>query len=484
MARTRATTPGRSRTRAVLKVLADSGGVAALRPEEFGIAARDLSWGPYADNLLRANRPQFQALDLSAELVTRPGEISATVRAGGIAGAVPLRAPHTGRVAGGIVVRPRYGWDDIGALLSAIGWAAAPQLLAFPLVPGSAREVPPWVLAGPVVRRFVALLQEVSRGFRMAEETRPRPRGTVLWARYAREQLPRGRPHAVPCRFPDLGADANLRAYLRWGLEQLRRSLLPWVGADRIARSLVDEVDALLSGLTDVVARLPSHAALNELLRDRALSSAALAGGVEALGWLVDERGLAGRNDSDGLAWRLTMHELFERWVEHLTGVWAAGFGGTLTADRRDATTIPIRWQRPWTGSLSSLRPDVVVQTRDAVFIFDAKYKPHMEALDGEHGATDEAMRAEHRHDVHQVLAYAAAFDAPRVTAALVYPMRAERWQALAPSGRTVDLADVVTGGRSMRLARVAVPLRFPSGGAARDIAVTFGRLREDAESL
>lgn len=51
-------------------------------------------------------------------------------------GAVPLRSPDTRKVAGGVVVRPRFGWNGIGPLLQQIGWVASPQVLEMPLVPG------------------------------------------------------------------------------------------------------------------------------------------------------------------------------------------------------------------------------------------------------------------------------------------------------------------------------------------------------------
>ncbi|MDA8219129.1 MAG: hypothetical protein M0Z94_16105 [Dehalococcoidales bacterium] len=84
----------------------------------------------HAENFLSANRPGVS-------------EIGLELRPGGVVGAVPLRAPDTRRVAGAIVVRPRFGWGGIGQVLREIGWSASPTLLEMPLVPGAAREVPP-----------------------------------------------------------------------------------------------------------------------------------------------------------------------------------------------------------------------------------------------------------------------------------------------------------------------------------------------------
>jgi hypothetical protein len=201
-------------------VLSDQGEARPISPALFGVVGRDRSWNPHADNFLRANEAPLEALDVRAELVAGRTEVGVRLRPGGTVGAVPLRAPDTQRVAGVVVVRPRFGWGGIGPLLHAVGWAASPRVLEQPLVPGSAREVPPWVLAGPLLRRLGQLLREVRRGFRMCEEVRTRPRGQILWQRYTRQEMARGAFHRLPCRFPELGPDVLLRSYLRWGLER------------------------------------------------------------------------------------------------------------------------------------------------------------------------------------------------------------------------------------------------------------------------
>ena len=96
--------------------------------------------------------------------------------------------------------------------------------------------------------------------------------------------------------------------------------------------------------------------------------------------------------------------------------------------------------------------------------IVDAKYKAHLAELDeaGWHRFAEES-REQHRADLHQVLAYAALYDAEEVTATLVYPLRPETWRALRERGRDVSRAQLLHGGR-----RVSVELRgMAFGGGA-----------------
>ena len=464
--------------------LTEQGEPVRVETAVFGLAGRDRSWQPYADGFVRANTPQFSALEIETALSHAPGAIDISLRGGGAIGAVPMRAPDTQRIHGGVVVRPRYGWNEVGALLSAIGWSAAPDLLPFPLVPGSAREVPPWVLAGPVLHRFQRLLQEISRGFQVVETVRNTPRGQILWSRYAQEQVVHGRPHAFPCRFPELGPDLHLRGYLRWGVERIARALQPYLFTDGIARSLNGLAALLLQELRDVPALMPSSHGLSALQRAAALPSAVIAQGVEALSWMVDDRGLAGTSDLHGLAWRLTMHEVFEQWVEYLCRLWAMKVGGAVASGRQETTTAAIRWQQRGLRSLNSLRPDIVVQLGQRTLIFDAKYKPFLDSP-GEHTwQRDSSMLIEaHRHDLHQVLAYAAVAGGQDVTTCLVYPMRRHLWEEMARTGKTVVQAHIEGAARNLRLALIAVPLQVGAGVSVHAIAETLNRLLVDIDA-
>lgn len=462
-----------------LLTLEDQGAPRSINLSDFGVGGRDRSWNVHARNFIAANRPQFDALGIGAELVPDRDHIDLRLRPGGVVGAVPLRAPDTRKIAGGVVVRPRFGWDGIGPLLARVGWSAQPEIIEFPLVPGSAREVPPWVLAGPVLNRLAALLKELRRGFRMQETVRQTPRGEILWGRYLTQQVARGAYHQLPCRFPDLGPDALLRGHLRWGIEVVQRSLELYSVTDVIARHLAQRAQALLFDLQDTPARAPDHHSLNLLLRSTGLPSEVLSRGLEALGWIADERGLAGRSPSDGLAWALPMHAVFERWVEYVVRAWAGGFGGQVRSGRTHQTSVSIQWHRPGHGSLTGLVPDLVVHQGRRVYVIDAKYKAHFQELDETRWlALAAELREDHRHDVHQILAYAALFEAPEITSVLVYPMHRTTWQRLAPNGRAVAKAMISQGGRPVTLALVGLPIVLPSDDGLLPLTRTLEELR------
>jgi hypothetical protein len=320
--------------------------------------------------------------------------------------------------------------------------------------------VPPWVLAGPVLRRLRDLLAHLRRGYRMAEEDLPTVRGHVAWGRYASRSLPAGAWQRFPCRFPELGHDPELRAEVRWALERLRGTLLGVAGHDPLALRLAEEALALIGAVADVQPRRPAGHL------PRAVDDPLLQAGLQALGWVADERGLGGQADLHGLAWASPLDELWERYVEGVVRQWAAAVGGTMSTARERTALVPVRWRQRSGTSFSHLAPDVVVRAGRRVVVFDAKYKAHLSTLDaaGWRSFTEDE-HAAHRADVHQVLAYAALFDAEVVTAVLVYPLPIEPWLQVSATGRTLALADVGLGGRAVRLGLAGLP--FGQTGAA-----------------
>lgn len=159
----------------------DHGARVTLDADVFAPAQRGGGWGPFAESFLRMNEPALTSLDVQAEIGSSDAGVRVKLVPGGRAGAIPLRSAQTGHVAAGLVVEPRFGWAGVGSVLSQTGWAAAPEFLEGPLVPGSGREVPPWVLAGPVLARIAELLDALRRGYHTTEEVLQQPRGRILW---------------------------------------------------------------------------------------------------------------------------------------------------------------------------------------------------------------------------------------------------------------------------------------------------------------
>lgn len=457
----------RSPEQRLLHVGTDHGEPILVPPSgRFAPSQRGGGWGSFAEPFLRANEAALAELDVKPTLEAGEEGVRIRLQPGGRAGAVPLCSAQTRRVVGGFVVRPRFGWAGVGRVLQATGWAAGPQLGDFPLVPGSGREVPAWVIAGPVLERLRLLLDAPRRGYEEREAVLAKPRGRILWGQYTNVSLARGRWQHLPCRYPELAADPKLLCFIRWTLERVHRSLLAAGYDDLMGRFLAAEAAKLLDRLSEVSSLIPSRQQLDELTRDRRIPDTVFRQGLKAMSWIYDERGLGGGRTLDGLAWHLPLAEAWEAYVETVIREEAARTGGEVRVGRLRETIFPITWSDPIHRSLGHLEPDIVVRHGRRVQIVDAKYKSHLVELDdyGWRRFADD-LRDGHRADVHQVLAYAALFDASEVKASLVYPLRWETWKSLNARGRDRSSAELLHGGRRVHLELRGLPFGRPPGG-------------------
>ena len=430
-----------------------------------------------AEALLASNRGLLQDFGVSAVVTRRGGEPGIILQTSTRIGAIPLLSPVSGRPDFGLVVEPRFTWSSAGEMLAGTGFRIVPELLPLPNLPQSERRVPPWVMSSIVLARLKRLLDAMQRRFTVFEADLLAPRGGVLWETYLTQRLPHGRALSVPCRFPDLRDDDELKSAIKWVVRRHRDALLGQTAAGIVVSQLLRICDELLARLAGAQAHLPS-ANRNLLWQRQPLVTKVFREGLQAIDWTVDERGLAGLSDLTGLAWRMDMDTFFEAWVESIAAKVAARVGAQLRVGRREQTRVPLNWQPPATGSQRSLLPDVVLQRSDTVVVIDAKYKRHAEQIErlGWHGA-DETLKEQHRADVLQALAYSTLFDSPRVVACLAYPAAPKDWDGLATRNRVLFRARVGGGARCVELALLSVPL----SGAADLPAKWLERLMREA---
>lgn len=383
----------------------DHGRAILVSPDRF-TSRHDRTWAGFLESFLRFNASALRSLDVKPEIESGPAGAVLRLTPGGSAGAIPIRSAYTGDVRGGLLIEPRFGWAGVGRVLACTGWRATPQFLDLPLVPGSGREVPPWVLAGPVLARLKEMLRDLKKGYEQKEDDLQQPRGRILWRRYLAEQLTRGNWHRLPCRFPDLTRDPRLRSYIRWAAERLRRDLELAGGFDPIARWLVLLAIRLSEDLADVPPTMPTKPELDRLCHSSPMIEKVLRRGIEAISWIADERGLGGGREMDGLAWVIALEELWEMYVEAVYRKESRLVGGEVRVGRLGQTTFPIRWSDPLHRSLGHLVPDIVIRRGRTIHIVDAKYKAHLAELSetGWRRFTEDAREA-HRADIHQVLA-------------------------------------------------------------------------------
>ncbi len=433
-----------------------------------GLAAR------LAEQFREQNREVLNIVGVALQTRYDGTRVRLEVTSGTTVGAVPLRFPTSGRAELGLVIRPRYDWPGLGAMLGEMGWKVLPAPLALPNLPRSERKVPPWVLSAIVLGRIQALLASLQRKFEMIRSVRPAPHGQVDWQEYATCHIARGQFTQVPCRHPELSKDRHLQGAIHFTLRRHLASL----ESQRQGSPFVVRLIAWCGDLLDQVQTAPPRTPTDTQMRrwmQTGLRSSTLREALDAIAWTVEERGLAGLCDLHGLPWSMSMETFFEAWVESLLEQVARKVGGVLRSGRQRQTVVPIEWDPPYQGSQRFLLPDLLLETDAGVILVDAKYKDHWEELSLHRwGELAETIRERHREDLLQVLAYASTQDAPRVVACLVYPCRRQTWDSLGERDRRFHRASIGVGTRTVRLLLAAVPMDVCADQVMEPLAVAL----------
>jgi hypothetical protein len=412
-----------------------------------------------ADQFVKQNRLPLSLLDVSIERDYDGSGVFLSITTGSSVGAVPLLSPTTARPDYGLVVQPRFPWAGIGPMLAEMGWRIVPSPLRLPLLKRSERRVPAWVISCMVLARLQALLARLDRRFELVEETCGAPRGSVRWEVYATREVPRARLLDVPCRYPELRDDRRLKGAIRFALERQLRSLETQREQGAFVHRLILTGEQLLSKVRAVPPYAPPASVMQNWLH-RPLHGDAWLDGLNAIEWTLEERGLAGVSDLEGIPWTMSMDAFFEAWLETLLRSVSTRIGGFLKVGRNRETTVPMTWEPPYLGSQKSLAPDLWLEWEACTLIVDAKYKRHWEELQkGAWSAAAETLREQHRHDILQVLAYANLAKTRHVVACLTYPCTHATWESLLSRGRLFHKADLRANDKMLRVWLTAVPM-------------------------
>ncbi|MGA7409556.1 MAG: hypothetical protein WBW33_03665 [Bryobacteraceae bacterium] len=415
--------------------------------------------GRMAEQFINQNVSLLSSLDVRVDRDYDGRDVTLVIQAGNSVGAIPLISPTTARPDYGLVIQPRFPWTGIGPMLAEMGWRVGPTPLRLPLLRRSERRVPPWVLSSMILVRLSALLDSLDRRFEMVSVDRSAPRGRIDWAEYATKRLSTGNFLSVPCTFPDLRDDRHLKGAIRYSVEKQISALETQKEHGGFVHRLIEFARQLQRRVRTVPICIPSRSMLDMWLQ-RPMRTKHLREGLQGIEWTVEERGLAGLSDLQGIPWKMPMQQFFEAWVEVVFSSVARRTGGRLKVGRKRETTHPINWEPPYLGSQKALVPDLWMDFDGVTLIVDAKYKRHWEEMQKHSWVrVQEDLREQHRNDLLQVLAYGNLAKTISVVTCLVYPCSDESWESLRQRGRLFHKAEITIGDRSVRLWLTAIPM-------------------------
>jgi hypothetical protein len=431
-----------------------------------------------AKQFINQNRGILRNFDVNVNLDYDGSKTWLVFNTGIMAGAFPLLSPTSGKPEYGMIIKPRFEWAGVGEMIGEMGWRVVPTLLRLPLMPGTERKVPPWILSSIVLTRIQSLLNQMERRFELIHSIQQAPKGTINWESYATQYISKAQFMNIPCQYPDLRDDSLLKAAIHYTLRKQLSGLETQRGYSGVVSALIELCQTLIKKVSMVSPVRPSPNMIQNWFSGT-FRFDVFKEGIQAIEWTIDEKGLAGIADLLGLPWILPMDQFFEAWVETLISNLGKLTGGIVSTGRKRETIVPIHWDKPYRGTQKYLLPDIIMEREDAVFIIDSKYKRHWEEfVSSSWIRIEDEIQENHRQDLMQVLAYSSLKTSKKVVACLVYPCQTYTWESLKRRNMLSQHAFVPVNGRNLEIILTAVPMNAKRKEVVDSIKESFSTIQ------
>lgn len=373
----------------------------------------------YLQKFISYNSSGFEFLGVEPFTVGTDANASLVFRTSSYIGSVPLRASDTGKQIGDFVVVPRYSgqsrFENYIEILNLLGGKIGPEVVdSLPLASGRNFRPPLYLEAVRYVSGLEGLLKTHWHKFDSLEVLSDQPLGRVNWKLYFNSEYKVEKRLKFETRRNILSEFHAQYSEIRYVFDLCKNELLSANTPFRLR-------NALRSRLMLIEERLRFHKAKwTDKIAVRAADSPVVR--------LVKEQAnkILGFNFSEGTAWRVDFSDVFEKFVQYIFQDVAKETGGRLFTNMKFYANS----RKGYTWKLSHVEPDAIYQKGDLLVFIDAKYKSNLYNKFG----SSQLLKEDHRHDIHQIMAYSSFSETWLKYGFLCYP--AERFELNAVSYR------------------------------------------------
>jgi len=379
----------------------------ALQKQWFKLADKRII-GQYLQKFINYNSASFDFIGATPYIVGTDQNISMAFRTSKFIGTVPLRSPDTGKQIGDFVVVPRYSekdrYEGYIEILNLLGNAISPERIdSLPLASGRNFRPPMYLEASKFVAAMEMLVKQPWRKFNRLEKNTREPIGQINWNKYIANEYKVERRLSFPAGKNILSELHKEYSQIRYVFDICKKELMSANTPLRVKLNIKPKLDALEDKL---YLHLPLKTNLiNERFSDSPAVRQAKKQANKVLSFDL----------ADGTAWRVDFADVFEKFVQHIFKEVAKELGGRFLANYKLNGYSPSR-RNVW--ELSHLEPDGILQKDELLVFIDAKYKSHLYNK----FSMSEVLKDEHRHDLHQIIAYASFSTGKSKFGMLCYP--------------------------------------------------------------
>lgn len=347
--------------------------------------------GQYLQKFIDYNSSQFKFIGVQPIIIGSDQNTSLKFRSSSFIGTIPLRAPDTGKQIGDFVVAPRFTgrdrFEDYIEILNLLGTEISPEVTdSLPLASGKNLRPPLYLEALKFIASLEALLSSRWCKFDNIEKTSSQPSGQINWNKYINNKYKIENHLRFPTRKNILSEFHNEYAEVRYVFDICKNELLSSNTPQRIKYTIRVK-------LNFIEEKLYSH-------KPKATNNIVVKSSDSPTVKTCKEQAnkILNFNLADSTAWRVDFSDVFEKFVQYIFKAVAKESGGKLFANFKfhSRTTKHYLWE------LKHIEPDAIYQKENLLFFIDAKYKSNLyNKFDN-----SETLKEDHRHDLHQIMAY------------------------------------------------------------------------------
>ena len=347
--------------------------------------------GQYLQKFIDYNSSQFKFIGVQPFIIGSDQNTSLTFRSSSFIGTIPLRASDTGKQIGDFVVMPRFTgrdrFEDYIEILNLLGTEISPEVIdSLPLASGKNFRPPLYLEAVKFIASLEALLSRPWRKFDNVEKISSQPSGQINWKKYINNEYKIENRLRFPTRKNILSEFHSEYAEVRYVFDICKNELLSSNTPQRIKNTIRVK-------LSFIEEKLYHHKpkATNNIVAKSSDSPTVKTCKEQA-------NKILNFNLVDSTAWRVDFSDVFEKFVQHIFKAVAKETGGKLFANFK----FHSRTSKHYSWELKHIEPDAIYQKENFLVFIDAKYKSNLyNKFDN-----SETLKDDHRHDLHQIMAY------------------------------------------------------------------------------
>lgn len=345
----------------------------------------------YLQKFIDYNSSQFKFIGVQPFIIGSDQNTSLTFRSSSFIGTIPLRASDTGKQIGDFVVMPRFTgrdrFEDYIEILNLLGTEISPEVIdSLPLASGKNFRPPLYLEAVKFIASLEALLTRPWRKFDNIEKISNQPAGQINWNKYINNEYKIENRLKFPTRKNILSELHREYAEVRYVFDICKNELLSSNTPQRIKNTIRVK-------LSFIEEKLYHHKpkATNNIIAKSSDSPTVKTCKEQA-------NKILNFNLVDSTAWRVDFSDVFEKFVQYIFKAVAKETGGKLFANFK----FHSRTSKHYSWELKHIEPDAIYQKENLLVFIDAKYKSNLyNKFDN-----SETLKEDHRHDLHQIMAY------------------------------------------------------------------------------